>query len=95
MPNIEDAKSQDYEEILRVISRERKRLMRDGWLLPLTIEASGADESRLFGVEFDGLRYMTADDGEKRLPALKFPVTISITDRSGQVLLLKLSEPFR
>jgi len=84
--------SDDYEQLARVTCRKLAALLRDGWTPPFAVDATDADDEHVFGLEYDGHRYVTADDMSRLLPDLKFPITVSISDRSGQFLLVEISE---
>jgi hypothetical protein len=85
-------RSDDYGAICRVICCKVEGLMKDDWTPPFTVDATDRDEEPVFGLEYDGHHYVTAEDMSRLLPDLRFPLTISISDRSGQFLLVEISE---
>lgn len=88
----DEQRSADYDQIAHVICRKLAALMNAGWAPPFTVDATDADDEPMFDLEYDGNRYATADDMRRLLPDLKFPVTVSISDRGGRFLLVEIKE---
>jgi hypothetical protein len=80
-------RSNDYEQIARVTVQKLHSLVREGWTLPLAVEATGADDERLFACQYEGFGFF-ADDAECALPDVEFPVSASITAPGGKCCLL-------
>ena len=88
--------SDDYQQIAHMTAIKIVGLIREGWLSPLTIHMTGADDEHILSGSCDENGKIQGHDPDAQLlnPNAKFPVTVSISDQNGRTLLLEISEHF-
>lgn len=87
----DEQRSEDWEQIARLICRELAALKKAGWMPPFSVVATNADDEHVFALEYDE-RFVTTDDVSRVLPDLKFPIAITITDAAGGHSWVEITE---
>ena len=87
--------SADYEQIVRITANKIVDLIREGWAAPFDIHVTGADDEFIVDeiCDKDG-KFSKHNSAELLNPKAMFPVTVSISDQSGQTQLLEIRQDF-